>query len=547
MQNLEQSHALSDYILAIKRRNKLLIGVAVPIFVVALVVAMTLPNVYISLARISIDLEGANVRSLEPIQVSRYADQYIAELRDRVLEPDNIRPFAENPENFPESVEELPINQRIGIVQGNYYFSLQTQPVVSQSGREVDIITGFQFGFTSSKEEFAQKAARFLSESFMREDRARRTQAASSTTNFLTMQIEQTEQEVVGYEQQMAQFKIDNACCLPELKDLHLTIIQRTERDIDALQPRLRTLEQNRQFLVSQIDEIRKQAGTTNRLTELENEYVRLVANYGSDHPDVTRLRREIEVLRSLGDSSDGGTLSQLRLELAEVQRRYSDAHPDVIRLKRRIATLEAEGSDDPALTSDRILENPRFQQLRAELNGVDTEISEIRTRMPELRQRIRDYEERLTRTPQVESEFQAIARKLETARETFDGLQRDLVTAQQTQALESTDIGARLNLIRTASSPSQYGPPRAAIAMLGAFLAAAAGLGMTILMEMVDSSIRNSKDIVNVAQIIPIATIPVIQNSVAKAASRRQFVVMLLLSILTVSIVAAVYVMRST
>ena len=539
MQELEESYTLADYLAALKRRRMVLLGVSIPIAVVALVVALTLPNVYQSTARIAIDLQGSTAQTLEPIQVSAYADQYLAELRDRVLDNENLRPFAENPENFSESFDELSVEDRIEIIRSGFYFSLQTQPVMSPRGREVDIITGFRTGFQGDVPELAHKAGRFFASSFMQEDRTRRTETASSTSAFLEEQIRSTEAEVSKFEAEMATFKTLNACCLPELKDLNLTIIQRAERDIETLQPRIRSLEQNRQFLMSQIEEVRSQSGSRDRLAELEEEYTRLVANYGNDHPDVARVRREIEAITSLAGASGGDELMQLRLELAEAQRKYSDIHPDVIRLKRRIAALESTGGGARS-AADRLIENPRYIQLRAELNSAETELAELRSRMPELRSRILDYEDRLTRTPQIESEYEALNRKLGTARETFDNLQRRLVTAEQTEALESTEIGARLSLIRAAAIPSSpVGPPRVAIMMLGAFLAVTVGTGLAILMELLDSTIRNSKDVVNSVNFVPIATIPVIQNSASKADTRHRLITISTLSLITVSAIA--------
>lgn len=537
MQDIEQSYTLSDYVSAIKRRKRVFFGIAIPIALVAFVVAIVLPNEYRSVARIGIDLEGSTAQTLEPIQVSAYADQYLAELRDRVLDGDNLQPFVENPENFPESVDELSFSERMSILRSGFYFALQTQPVMSQGGREVDIITGFRTGFQGYVPEFAHKAGRFFASSFMREDRERRTQAASSTSDFLEEQIRTTEAEVSQYEAEMADFKTLYACCLPELKDLNLTIIQRAERDIETLQPRIRSLEQNRQFLLKQIEELRGQSDSRDRLAELEDEYLRLVANYGPDHPDVARARREIEAITAMAGATGDDELLRLRMELAEAERRYSDIHPDVISLRRRIAALETDGSAGGGRSAtDRLIENPRYIQLRSELNSVENELGEVRSRLPELRARIRDYEDRLTRTPQVESEFQALNRKLQTARETYDNLQRRLVLAQQTEALESTDIGARLSLIRAARIPSEpVGPPRIAITMLGVLLAATIGIGLTIFVEMIDSTIRNSKDVVNSVQIVPIATIPVIQNSAAQTASRRQIVATASLSLVIV------------
>jgi succinoglycan biosynthesis transport protein ExoP len=170
------------------------------------------------------------------------------------------------------------------------------------------------------------------------------------------------------------------------------------------------------------------------------------------------------------------------------------------------------------------LLENPRYLQLRAELNSVDTQLTELQSSQPILRQKIADYERRLARTPQVESEFEAINRKLQSARDNFDDLQRRSIIAEQSQALEATDIGARLAQVVPPVLPkSPSGPPRTAIMILGLFLAGTLGVGSMLFAEMTDSTVRGSKDIAMVLDMVPLATIPVIQNVHSRKSRRRR------------------------
>lgn len=541
--HMDDTYTFSDYIEAFNRRRRIFLLILVPIVAIAAGIALTLPDVYRSTSRIAVDLEGSNVRTLEPIQVAAYADQYVAELRDRVLAYDNLLPFAERDSAFPPEMQQLSADERVAEIQGGFFFQLELQPVMTENGREVDIMSGFRAGHESSNPEFAFSAAKFIAESFLTQDRRLRTERASSTSNFLEKQLAETEARIVQYESEVAKFKVENACCLPELRELNLTIIQRAERDIEDLQPRIRTLEQDREFLKTQLNEIRQQTVSTDRLAELEQEYVRLVANYGPDHPDVARVRREIAAITNIGPLVDGSNeLTMLRVELAQAQRKYSDLHPDVVSLKRRIEALEEQQPEGSRSGSgkDGLNENPRYLQLRAEMNALDTELAELRRRAPELRSKIEEYEKRLTRTPQIESEYQALNRKLESARETYDDLQRRGVVAQQTEALESTDIGARISEVRGARLPtSPSGPPRLGILIIGIIFSGTVGLGSVIMAEMLDSTIRGSKDIIRAIEMVPISNIPVIHNSVSKAALRRQWIFITSLSLITLAAVA--------
>jgi len=89
-------------------------------------------------------------------------------------------------------------------------------------------------------------------------------------------------------------------------------------------------------------------AASTDRLQQLQSEYLRLIGIYNPNHPDVTRVRREI-------DSLTGGTanpalrkaleaeVTSKQLALADARLQYGSNHPDVRNLQRSIAALEEQ------------------------------------------------------------------------------------------------------------------------------------------------------------------------------------------------------------
>jgi len=538
-------YTASDYLIALGRRRRVLLGVAIPVLLGAVLLARLLPDRYTSSAEIDINLEGSVARTLEPIEITSYADQYIATLTDRALTRENLAELANQPELFAGEESGLTESERIDKIRESIGVSVMTQVVISpNSGREVDLISGFRVASTGSDPEFVYEVADHASQLFLDADRKSRTSRASSETNFLNEQIRLTESTIVELEQKIADFKVENACCLPELVDLNMSVIERAERDIEDVRPRIRALEQDRAFLQSQLDEIKQVTAATDRVAELEAEYMTLVANYGQDHPDVVRLRREITALANAGGGDDSAIQAvELRMKLLEAEQKYSPEHPDVIRYRQELAVLERQKPSGVSSTQAELLQNPRYVQVRNELNSINTELSELRRREPTLRQKITEYEVRLARTPQVESEYQTLTRKLESSRDTFDDLQRRAVIAQQSEALESTDIGARLTEVVPARVPrSPSGPPRMAIVILGVFFAGTLGIGSVLFAEMTDNTIRGSKDVARVISAMPLATIPVIENSQSRKERKRRVFFSRAATVIGVSVIAFLY-----
>jgi capsular polysaccharide biosynthesis protein/DNA-dependent RNA polymerase auxiliary subunit epsilon len=536
---------VSDYVNALRRRRRLLFGVAVPILLGAVLLARILPDRYTAAAEIDINLEGSVARTLEPIEVTSYADQYIATLTDQALTRDNLIGLVQKPGLFLGKDVELGESDRVGRIRSSIDVSVLTQVVISpNSGREVDLISGFVVSSSGDNPDFVYEVADYAANLFLEADRKSRTARASSESNFLIEQIRLTEAEIVELEQQIADFKVANACCLPELVELNMSVIERAERDIEDIRPRIRALEQDRAFLQSQMDEIRQVTKATDRVADLEAEYMALVANYGQDHPDVIRLRREISALATADSGNETAAAAvELRMRLFEAEQKYSSEHPDVVSLRKQLATLERQGRSGVSAAQAELLGNPRYVQVRQELNSIGTELSELRAREPVLRQKISDYEARLSRTPQVESEFQAIDRKLQSARENYDDLQKRAVIAKQSEALESTDIGARLTEVVPARVPLvPSGPPRKLILILGIFLAGTLSIGSVLLAELADTSIRGSKDVMKVVGATPIATVPVIENSQSRKQRRRRLFVSRAATVIGLSVVAFLY-----
>ena len=74
----------AGYLHAIARRKVLLIGVAIPIAVLALLLALALPDLYTSSALVEID-DNSSQAMAETSAGANYADQYVKNLKGIVL------------------------------------------------------------------------------------------------------------------------------------------------------------------------------------------------------------------------------------------------------------------------------------------------------------------------------------------------------------------------------------------------------------------------------------------------------------------------------
>jgi uncharacterized protein involved in exopolysaccharide biosynthesis len=511
-----EEYSTKDYLNALRRRSGLFFGVLALVLGIAVATAVLLPDTYRASAEMRIDLQGPNVELLEPIALTNYADQYIKSLQQKVLTQERLEKWLD---------EANPYRHESGLGRNDMIAKLRedikvqmvfTSVIEEETGEEFDLITGFTTSFTAREPQAAEIVASRVAEAFLEEDRRTRVEKASAASGFLREQIQAKRDEIAEIEARIAQFKEQHNGMMPDLLVLNMTALDRTTQELEQVEREIRTLEQDRFFREAQLQEIRQTVGSNAQLAQLEQEYARAVALYGPEHPDVIRTKRQIAALT--GDPAAGGTeLAQLEAELAAARERYSDEHPDVISLKRRISALRAGGAAD-------VPTDPVYLQLRAQINAINTNIEGLRRRATELRQRQADLQDRIARMPEVERQFQALNRELQTATLAFDNLRQRLAQAQQIESFESGERGARLEQVRAARAPDEpTGPPRVAIAILGLFVAVTFSGGATLFAEMSDDTIRGSKDVLTLMQTHAIATIPIVQNSVYRAERRRR------------------------
>lgn len=536
-----ETYSMKDYLNAFRRRSGLFFGILAVVLGIAVALAILPPDTYRASAEMRIDLEGPNIELLEPIVLTTYADQYVKSLQQKVITNTNLRKWLDESDAYWYESDEVTESELIDRLREDIrVLMVFTTVIEEEKGQEVDLITGFTTSFTARDADAAAKVANSVAAAFLAEDRATRVESAAATSGFLREQIDAKRAQIIEIEAEIATFKEEHAGRLPDLMVLNMTSLERTERELEEVEREIRTQQQDRFFRDAQLQEIRQTAGGSGaRLAELETEYLRAVALYGPDHPDVNRTKRQIAALTGAATGESASLeIAQLETELAAAQERYSDVHPDVISMKRRLEALRAQTGS----AGNVGLEDPLYLQLRAQINAIDTNLESLRRRAEDLRNGQVDLHEKIAGMPQVERQYQILQRELQTATLAFDSLRERLSQAQQIESFESGERGARLQQIRTAEAPkAPTGPPRVAIAILGLFIAGTLAGGAAFVSEITDNTIRGSRDIQTVMRTHAIATVPVVQNSVSRSQRRRHLATVSLSAMMLAAIIVLV------
>jgi polysaccharide biosynthesis transport protein len=521
-----------DYIAVVKRRGMLFAGIGAPILTIGIALAFGLPPVYESSALLLAEQSEVPeylVRSTIP----NFPDERVRRITDRVLTEDNLAGIIERRDPYPELSAQDP-DSAVREMRRNLITGAEDPALLRELLGSSDNIA-FRIGFSHSSPETARGVASDLMNLYLTENQRARQELATETLGFLTAQATRLEREIAAKEVELAAFKRDNAGRLPELSNMNMQLLDRTERDLEAVEAEIRMLRERVTLIESELGQLSPYAAVVDeqgmtllspadRLKMLQRQYAQASSRYSQDHPDIARLRREIDALSAqtglpgIDRSVLETTLSGRLQELESARERWSADHPDVIRIEMAVQNLRDALAEAPR-TANRAAavappDNPLYIQRQVQLQGARIELDAALQRREELRGRLTGIETRLTSTPEVEREYSSLSRGYEQLVAQYSEVQTKQREAEIAVNLESESKGERFRVLRSPGLPSLPAQPnRIAILLLGFALAFAAGAGGVAVAEVSDTTVRAPRDVHRLLEIPPLVMIPYIDN----------------------------------
>lgn len=523
-----------DVVGILRRRGALLLGVAAIVVLIGVAIAYRSTPLYSS--RGVLLAEQPNVSNAVRSTVPNYPEARVRIITQRVLTNDNLQKIIEENALYPD-LAGMPAEARSRFRERRHLVLSAEDPQILESLLGTTRPEGafaFSIKFSDSSPRVARDVADDLVALYLEENRAARREQAANTIQFLEEQARRLDEEIAAREMRIAEFKIENAGALPELADSNLQMLDRTSRDLDAVEQEIRTLRERQDILSTELAQLSPNSTVLNdqgapilspqdRLKALQREYLQMTSIYSADHPDVQRKRRELE---ALGDSMgvpafDRATLEselQARLdELSAARERYGSDHPDVVRLERTVETARRELARAPRTAPRRIQttpDNPAYIQREAQLRGTTLGLQAAIERRDQLRKRFEDLEKRLQTAPDVERAYNALLRGHEQLLAQYDDTQRKIGEAQMALNLEEDPNAERFTLLEQpsmASSPSS--PNRFAVLVLSLAIGVVLGAAVVAIVERSDQAVRNAQDVVAYLEMPPLVAIPYVEN----------------------------------
>jgi len=529
----------SHFVGVVKRRSALVFFSFLAGMSLTLLITFGLPPVYESAATILIEQQNIP-NDLVRSTITSYADERIQVISQRVMSTDNLVKLIEEFGLYEQDEAESNVMERvIDMREAILVEPISADVIDPRSGRPTQATIAFSVGYENTSPKLARDVTRALANLFLEENQRDRSEQTEEAVAFLEGQLGIWQNEVAKLEGELADFKLKYQNVLPENAQVNREKLERDERRLSDLRNEIRQIEERVRFLRSDRRRLVEEAGgAVDRMAELQAEYARATALYAPDHPDIIRIRKEMDVLSQagVGGGADGSVeIAQVRAELAAAEERYTEDHPDVKRLRRTLAILEAGGVSGG--NSERFVNSPAIRMIDTDIRDATAGLSALREEYSDLEAEMQATEALMQDMPEVERQYRLLSRRYEDAALRYDEIRSKLATAQLSRQLETEQLGERFSQIEKPRLPAEPSRPnRLGILALGLVLSGVIAVAAMALVEAGDSSVRNPRDVFEVLGIPPLALIPQVEN---KTDRRQRFYRRLRYAVATVAIVA--------
>lgn len=536
----DQTKELSDYLDAIRRRKVAVVGIAVVLFALSVVIAFVLPPVYRSTATILIkeqDIPPDLVRST----VTTYAWQQVQTISQSVMTRANVLSIVDKYNLYADRRKWDTSEEIVEKLRSEVEVEAISADVIDpRTGQPRSATIAFTLSYEGQNPQITQKVTSELTTLFLNENLKSRSEKSAETYDFLTEETKKLAEHIAELEDKLAAFKQKHIHTLPELAGLNFQLLDRSEQELRDTQNQIRSLEERKFYIDGQLTQISPNSpmfgasgerilDSESRLKGLRTELAAATASYSPDHPDVLRLRREIDGLekQTTGVSQrqqQAKDMTRLRSELGAAREKYSDEHPDVIRLTKQLAALEASLSSTPNTPPESLVaaekpENPAYINLQSQLEATNNELRALHVKRDQVKAKLADYEKRIIQTPQVEREYLELKRDYDNSQLRYRELKSKQMEAGVGQQMEKESKGEKFLLIEPAQLPeAPIKPNRVAILILGVVLSLGGGLGFALAADALDPAVRGARGLLLTLGSAPLAVIPYIENSIDQA-----------------------------
>ncbi|MBZ5641953.1 MAG: lipopolysaccharide biosynthesis protein [Acidobacteriia bacterium] len=436
-------------------------------------------------------------QSLVPTVVADNTNQRLAAMQQQILSRSRLEPVIQQFGLYAKDIDSVPMDALVERLRT----AITITPVQPMAETRAQNLPGFYISVVFNDPRMAQAICARITNMFLEENVQSRKGQTIQTNEFLGKQLEEAKAKLDEQDARLAAFQRRNMGILPDDAQTNIGLLAGLTPQLEASTQALTRAQQDKSFAESQLAQQiaawqATQSGTNpetleQQLAALEANLTTLQSKYTNDHPDVIKAKNDIAVMRK---------------KIAEENQQERNA-----------------GVDRP---TKPLSEPAQIQQLRAQIHQYDQVIKERTQQQTDTQAQIKLYQARVQASPAVEQEYKLITRDHQTALDFYNDLQKKRDQSAMAMNLEQSQQGEQFQVLDPANLPNQPSFPKVPLFAGGGFAAGLAlGLGLTLLLEMQDTSMRSERDVEAALHLPVLAMIPVITKNQGKTGTRPSLV----------------------
>jgi uncharacterized protein involved in exopolysaccharide biosynthesis len=219
--------------------------------------------------------------------------------------------------------------------------------------------------------------------------------------------------------------------------------------------------------------------------------------------------------------------MAVLQDQLTSLLSKYTPEHPDVIKLKAQIEELKKRQAAAPAPQASSAQANAhepvQIMQLRAKVKQDELNIADLTKRESQIQEQIRLLQGRVQASPMVEQQFKELTRNYQTALEMYNETLKKRENSAMATDLEHQQESETFKVLDAPSLPLTPSFPKK-FTFVGGGLGAgfALGLGIMYLLATIDKAMYTERD-VEICLKLPV--LAMVQSFDVKASGTRELV----------------------
>jgi protein tyrosine kinase modulator len=473
---------LEDYIAILRRRWILIAGFSVVGCGLGFGIAHFLPKRYTSQTLVLVQQPTVPSDYVKAV-VSEGTSERLATMQQEILSRTRLEPIIQQFGLYRDDVNRASMEGLVARLRD----TITVTPIQAMAETRAQGLPGFTVSVTFQDARLAQQICSTVTSMFMEENLQLRQRQAEQTTQFLAKQLDDAKAKLDEQDARLANFQRRYLGSLPEDEQANLNVLQGLSTQLDAASQAIGRAQQDKTFA---------EAALTQQLAAWQ-------ATQDGRNPQTQEQQ-----------------LVALQSQLADLKSKYTDGHPDVIKVKNDIEVLKkkvAEASEKASGTDEKTNRSPvepaEIRILRTQIHQSDEVIKDLTTQQAEIQRRIKLYQARVEASPAVEQDHKQLTRDYQTALEFYNELLKKRDQSAMAADLERRQQGEQFQVLDPANLPDSPSFPKRlnfGLGGLGAGLVLGCGLGL--LLEMQDTSFRSDKDVETLLRLPVLAMVPLLR-----------------------------------